>query len=85
MRRQRSGASPVRRFSDQVQFAVLVLLLDPAGAGVWSLTELAREVGWEFAVADAVVSLHAAGLVHRVGGVVWPTRAAVRFCELLRE
>jgi hypothetical protein len=85
MRVQRNGASPVGRFSDGVQFAVLVLLLDPAGSGQWSLTELAREVGWESAVADAVVRLHAAGLVHRVGGFVCASRAAVRFCELLRE
>ncbi len=85
MRVQRSGASPVGRFSDEVQFAVLVLLLDPAGPGVWSLAELAREVGWELAVTDAVVRLHAAGLVDRVGGFVCASRPAVRFCELLRE
>jgi len=85
MRVQRSGASPVRRFSDEVQFAVLVLLLDPAGPGRWSLRELAREVGWEFAVGDAVVSLHRAGLVDRGGGFVRASPPAVRFCELLRE
>ena len=85
MRVQRSGASPVGRFSDGVQFAVLVLLLDPASPAVWSLAELAREVGWEFAVADAAVSLHAAGLVQRTGGFVFASRAAARFCDLLRE
>jgi hypothetical protein len=85
MRVQRSSVSPVGRFSDEVQFAVLVLLLDPAGPGRWSLSELAREVGWEVAVADAVARVHRAGLVHPVGGFVFASRPAVRFCELLRE
>lgn len=65
--------------------SVLASLLEPAHVGPWSMPELALEVGCELATGEAVVRLHAAGLVHRAGGFVWPTRAASRFCELLRE
>jgi hypothetical protein len=49
------------------------------------LGELARETGCELDVLDAVVALRPAGLVHRLHGFVFPTRAASRFCQLLRE
>jgi fermentation-respiration switch protein FrsA (DUF1100 family) len=52
--------------------------------------ELSREIGGDagdFAQTDAVEravrELAAAGLVHRVGDVVLPSRAALRFEELL--
>jgi hypothetical protein len=64
---------------------VLSLLLDAGCAGPWSVEELAREVGCELLAADAVVRLHAAGLAHRSDGLVWPSRAASRFSQLLRE
>jgi hypothetical protein len=55
-----------------------------------TLEELVREVADdpdEFAVKDAVAravhELGAAGLVHRIGEVVLPSRAALRFDELL--
>jgi hypothetical protein len=85
MRDQRSSAPPVGRCSEEVQFVVLALLLDPECAGPSSVAELAREVGCELLVAEAVVRLHAAGLAHRSDELVWPTRAASRFCQLLRE
>jgi hypothetical protein len=85
MRDQRSGMPRVERRSEDVQFVVLALLLDPEWPGPWSLAELAREVGCEITTADAVVRLRAAGLVHRVEGLVFAARPAVRFCQLLRE
>lgn len=55
-----------------------------------TLGELVREIAGEprgFALADAVAravrELAAAGLVHRSGDVVLPSRAALRFEELL--
>jgi hypothetical protein len=55
-----------------------------------TLEELVRELGDdpdEFAAKDAVGravrELGAAGLVHRIGEVVLPSRAALRFDELL--
>ena len=61
MRDQRSGTPPVGRRSDQLQFTVLALLLDPECPGPWSLDELAREVGCELGTADAVVRLGITG------------------------
>jgi hypothetical protein len=85
MRDQRSGTPAVGRRSDEVQFLVLALLLDRECPGPWSVQELAREVGCELLAADAVVGLHAAGLAHRCEELVFPSRAASRFCQLLRE
>jgi len=73
------------RLSDEVQFVVLVLLLDPASAGPWTVAELAREVGCEVRAAEAVLRLHAAGLVHRSGELVFASRPAARFGELIRN
>jgi len=80
-----ASAPAVARRSDEVQFVVLALLLEPGGPAQWSLAELAREVGCELAAAEAVVRLHAAGLVHRCQGFVFASRAASRFSQLLRE
>jgi hypothetical protein len=85
MRDQRSSRPSAGRRSDEAEFVVLALLLDRDWSGPWSLGELVREVGCEVAAAEAVVSLHAAGLAHRSGEFVWPSRPAVRFCQLLRE
>jgi hypothetical protein len=73
------------RHGDEAQFLVLLLLLEPGGPALWSVAELARELGCELAAAGALVRLHAAGLVHRREEFVWATRAASRFSELLRE
>jgi hypothetical protein len=85
MRDQRSGTPLAGRRSDEVQFLVLALLLDPECPGPWSVEELAREIGCELSAADAVVRLDAAGLANRTDGLVFPSRAASRFCQLLRE
>lgn len=84
MRDQRSGTA-VRRYSDDLQFEVLALLLDAACPGLWSVDELAREVGCELGAATAVVRLQASGLAHCCGEFVFASRAALRFCQLLRE
>ena len=73
------------RLCSEVQFVVLTLLLDPASPGPWTVTELAREVGCEVKAAEAVVRLHAAGLVHRSGELVFASRPAARFGELIRN
>jgi HD-like signal output (HDOD) protein len=65
------------------ELVLLTLLLDDSTQRLWSLDELARELGSELHAADAVASLFAAGLTHRCGELVLATRAAVRFSELL--
>jgi hypothetical protein len=45
-------------------------------------TRGAQALGSEVRAAHALVSLHAAGLIHRLEEFVFPTRAAVRFWQL---
>lgn len=68
---------------DREERLVLDLLLSTTAApAVWSQTEIARALGCELAAADAVMGLHAAGLVHRFEEFVFATRAALRFDAL---
>jgi predicted transcriptional regulator len=69
---------------DAIEFGVLALLLDPDSPGPWTVGELAREVGCDLAAADAVARLDAAGLVHRNGELVFASRPATRFGQLMR-
>lgn len=71
----------LERVCDGVERVVLSLLLDPRVPGPWSLEELVRETGSEL-VGEAVVGLHAAGLVHRLHEFVFASRSAARFQEL---
>ncbi len=67
---------------DEIERTILTLLLESNAPGQWSVEELAREVGGELRAIDAIVRLHAAGLVHRCHEFVWATRAAVRSHQL---
>jgi hypothetical protein len=60
-----------------VQKGILGLLLTPASRRLWSVVEVERETGKQLATADALASLHAAGLIHRCGEFVFATRAAL--------
>jgi hypothetical protein len=59
---------------------ILVLLLDRERPWPCSVGELAREVDYD--PADSLARLNGAGLAHRRGEFIWPTRAAVRADEL---
>lgn len=61
---------------------VLDLMLSEPGGYPWSREELVRTIGDRIGVFDAVARLEAAGLLHRVGEFVFPTRAARRADEL---
>jgi hypothetical protein len=76
-----TGAAPPRD-PERTQAVVTAQLLSGEHPWPWSVRELALELGDELAAADAVVALQAAGLIHRVGGFVWPTRAAARMHEI---
>jgi hypothetical protein len=67
---------------DSSEATVMLLLLRTGHQWPWYMQEIARELGSELLAADAVVGLHAAGLVSRLGDFVFPTRAATRLDEL---
>ncbi|MFI4985175.1 MAG: hypothetical protein ACHQAV_04205 [Solirubrobacterales bacterium] len=75
--------SPVADGEEHRESFVLTLLLDPDSPCVWSIDELARELGDPTDAADAVARLYAAGLVHRCGEFVFATRSAARFARLI--
>jgi hypothetical protein len=76
---------PLGDESTTAERPVLCLLLQSPTPGPWSVQELTRELGNERLAVDAIVGLHAAGLVHRCHELVFPTRAAARFNELTRS
>ncbi len=59
---------------------VLALIIDSGWP--WTVDELACELGTLLGAADAVGRLSGAGLVHRLGEFVFPTRAALRFDQV---
>jgi hypothetical protein len=71
------SAVDVGAADDEVEREVLALLLESRLPGPWSAQELGLELGSLLAT-DAVMRLHAAGLVHLCHGFVWPTRPAAR-------
>jgi hypothetical protein len=68
---------------DQTDQPVLALLLSSRFPGLWSMDELAREIGKPIDVADSIHRLHGQGLVHRVGDFVFVTHPVVCY-EALR-
>lgn len=72
----------VGRADDEVEREVLTLLLESRLPGPWSVWELGLQLGSELVAADAVMRLHAVGLVHLCHEFVWPTRPAVRAHQL---
>ena len=62
---------------EQVDAAILGLLLEPDSQRPWSVDEVAREIGDELAAADSLARLAGAGLVYRLDRFVWVSRAAL--------
>ena len=67
---------------DYMEHVVLMLLLTSDPPAPWSVREIALAIGDQVATEDSLVNLHAAGLVHRFGEFVFPTRTATRFNQL---
>jgi HD-like signal output (HDOD) protein len=69
---------------ERIDAAIIGLLLDASTSWPWSVEELTRELGEKLAVEDGLASLYAAGLIHRSGELVFPTRAAIRSHQIIR-
>jgi hypothetical protein len=67
---------------ERAEREVLGLLLKSRLPGPWSVWELGLQIGNDAGAVDAVMRLHAAGLVHLCHEFVWPTRTAVRSHQL---
>jgi hypothetical protein len=67
---------------EQAEREVLALLLESSLPGPWSVLELGLQIGSDAMAVDAVMRLHAAGLVHLCHEFAWPTRTAVRSHQL---
>jgi len=70
-----------RAGENEAETAVLNCMLCEDRSYPWTVDEIARELG-AATVDDAVGSLARAGLLHRCGEFVFPTRAARRADEL---
>jgi hypothetical protein len=60
--------------------AVLGVMIHTDDQRVWSRDEIDREMGKD--VADSLNRLYGAGLIHRLEGFVWATRAALMTDEI---
>jgi hypothetical protein len=67
---------------DRIDGSILAMLLDDDAQRPWTDDEVAREVGHANATLDSLGRLVAAGLVHRLDGFVFATRAAVHVRRL---
>lgn len=77
------GISDGHLSEDAIDLALLSLLVIEYAAGPWSLEELVREMGDAVEVEDSLARLYGAGLIHRLGGFAFATRAAVRAARLV--
>ena len=71
MQSQSTPAEQDRRIDD----AIAMLLLDRMTQRPWSREEIEREMGCD--VTDSLARLYGAGLIHRLDGFAWATRAAL--------
>jgi predicted transcriptional regulator len=64
----------------QEDSAILGLLMLETSHRPWAVEEIAREMGRD--ATDSLNRLYGGGLIHRLDGFVWATRAAVMADEI---
>jgi hypothetical protein len=75
----RDEETPGERMDRREKTVLAMLFQDPFP---WTVEEIGRELDSQKHAVDSVASLAGAGLVHRLGEFVFPTRAARRSDEL---
>jgi hypothetical protein len=73
MPKQHTNVAEQERETD----ATVLDLLKSGEPWPWSVEEVARELGDDIEAVDSLNRLHGAGLIHRLDGFVWPTRAVL--------
>jgi hypothetical protein len=73
--------TPVEQ-DDRIDGVVLAMLLDDDAQRPWTDDEVARELGGDASTVDCLGRLAGAGLIHRLDGFVFATRAAVHVRRL---
>lgn len=68
--------TPVEQ-DDRIDGVVLSMLLDDDAQRPWTDEEVARQLGGDPSTVDCLGRLAGAGLIHRIDGFVFATRAAV--------
>jgi hypothetical protein len=58
-----------------IDAALLELLIHSENSRPWSIDEITREIGFE--TTDSLNRLYGYGVIHRLDGFVWATRAAI--------
>ena len=66
---------------ETIDSGILDLLLRADESRPFSVDEVVREIGHKSAT-DGLARLYGAGLVHRLDGFVWATRAAIKSDQL---
>ncbi len=72
---QDKGISSVEEQEREIDYAVMGLLLHHHH-GLWAVEEVEREIGDRIEAQDSLARLHGVGLIHRLEGFVFATRAA---------
>jgi hypothetical protein len=80
--RESSERTVERPASEEQRDSSVLNLLFCNASWPWSVAEIARELQDQDGTVDAVARLTEAGLVHRLGEFVFPTRTARRANEL---
>lgn len=69
---------------EDTDIAILDALLDRDAQRPWSLEEIAREIGDAVAASDSLARLYRAGMIHRLDGFVFASRAAFGADRIMR-
>jgi hypothetical protein len=67
---------------DEAEVDAAILDLLTISPGLWTVEEVEREIGDGVAVADGLGRLYGSGLIHRLDGFVFASRAAAHGATL---
>lgn len=81
---QAQGTCTLVHEDAQTDGSIMATLLADDAQRPWTVGEIVREIGDEVAVTDSLARLYRGGLIHRLEGFVFASRAALASEELAR-